>query len=89
MARKTMITRTLQVNEIDTLCVNIETNDVFNNKTFVFGKIREKDFLKIAKKELESDIVKVVHIQKVDSIVELRGMTEEEFYINSQLLPPR
>lgn len=89
MARRKQVTRTLQVNGIKALCVDITTNDVEEMYFIAIGKIREKDYLKIAKRELETDTLKVVHILDVDRTSGIYGMSEIDFYNNSQLLPPR
>lgn len=90
MARVPSVTRTIQTTKCKVLCIDVENERPFTQEVVLPRTYKdERSMLKKIKPMLESETVKVVHVQ--DSTVEstLYGMTEEEFISVAQVLPPR
>ena len=90
MARVPSVTRTIQTTKCKVLCIDVENERPFTQEVVLPRTYKdERSMLKKIKPMLESETVKVVHVQ--DFVVEstLYGMTEEEFISVAQVLPPR
>lgn len=80
MARERMVTRTINVNEIEAMCVDTNTCEVSIKTLELTGDILTEDkALKMLKKEYETDTLKVVSIQSMNVREELYGMKEIDF----------
>lgn len=90
MARKPMVTRTIETTKVTVLCLNIETAEPFN-KTVTVARTHkdENKLLKLVKEIAETSTEKVVHIVDKEVISTLYGMTEDKFIANAEILPPR
>lgn len=89
MARKPMVTRTINVTTITVLCLDIETTQTIYIPVVATGTVRESIYLKIAKEQLETETLKCVHIHDVHEESQLYGMDEIDFINNAEILPPR
>lgn len=89
MARKPMVTRTITTVAIEVLCLDIETTETKYLTFTVTGTVRENEYLKLAKKELETETLKCVHIHDAHESTYLYGMDEIDFINNATILPPR
>lgn len=89
MARKPMVTRTIKVTTITVLCLDIETTDTLYLPVKITGTVRESNYLKIAKEQLETETLKCVHIHDIQEDSNLYGMDEIDFINNATILPPR
>lgn len=89
MTRKPMVTRTIKVTTITVICLDIETSQTFYLPVKVTGTVRESNYLKIAKDQLETETLKCVHIHNVLEETHLYGMEETDFINNAKKLPPR
>lgn len=90
MARKPMVTRTLQSTTVTALCMDIASAEPCNRTLTIPRTYKsEKDIMKVVKPILETDAIRVVAI--VDTAVNeaLYGMTEQEFLEYAHLMPPR
>ena len=90
MPRVPSVTRTIQTTKCKVLCIDVENERPFTQEVVLPRTYKdERSMLKKIKPMLESETVKVVHVQ--DFVVEstLYGMTEEEFISVAQVLPPR
>lgn len=84
-----MVTRTITTTEVQALCVNIETTDVFI-QSFTFTTLikDEKTMIKNAQSQCK-DNIKVVTIKDVKENEILYGMSEMDFIKLAKVLPPR
>ena len=89
MARKPMVTRTIITTDITVLCMNIETQEVELHNVTLTGNIPEKRLMDIIKAEIETDILKAVHIQSLSENENLYGLSETQFVELAEKLPPR
>lgn len=90
MARKRMVTRTIESTKATALCLNIETAEPCNIACTLPGTYKNPALLlKAVKAEIETDTLKAVSI--VDTEVEsaVYGMEEAEFLRMAVKLPPR
>lgn len=80
MARKRMVTRTIETTVATALCLDIETAEPSNATVRLSGKFKgTADMLNAVKRNIDTDTYKAVSI--VDSYVEtnLYGVPEEDF----------
>ncbi len=98
MSTKKMVTRTFNSTKVKAMFVNTETASVETRETSVpynivakGGAIKEdyeKGLIK-AIERMEDGTEKLVKLISAEPVFELRGMTEEEFFAHSEVLPPR
>lgn len=90
MAKKPMVTRTMQTTRADVLCLDIVNGEPFN-KSVVLPRTYKDDraLLKAVEKVINDDERKAVHIVSSEVIEKLYGMTEEKFLEVADELPPR
>jgi hypothetical protein len=90
MARVSMVTRTVFTQEVEVLCMNVETATVETKTVEVVGNVSDNTaILKAVKSKIETDTLKAVHITKITEKETLYGMTEEDFIKLAKTLPPR
>ena len=90
MARKRMVTRTVQTTEAFILALNIESAEPQNIKVLLAGTFKDKaSILKSAKKVAETDTFKLVEVVGAEIHEDLYGMSEEDFIKMAQKLEPR
>ena len=89
MARTRMITRTINVTTIEAMCVDISTAEVSIKELELTGETyTQEKALKVLKNEYETDIFKVVAIQKMEVHEEMYGLKEIDFLKVAQKLDP-
>lgn len=89
MARKPMVTRTINTTTAKVLCLNVETGESFEREVTLPRTYKDdKTVLSLAKEVIDTDSVKAVHIVGT-TVNEIRyGMTEQKFIENADILPP-
>lgn len=89
MARVRMVTRTINVTEVEAMCVNTNTCEVSIKSLELTGEtFTEEKALKALKKEYETETFKVVAIQKMEVHEEMYGLKEIDFLKVAQKLDP-
>ena len=89
MARERMVTRTITTTEVQALCINIETTEVFTH-SFTFTTLVKDEKTMINNAQVQrDDNIKVVAIKEVVENETLYGMTEMDFIKYAKVLPPR
>lgn len=89
MARKRMITRTVEQTTAEVMTLDITTAEVRINSYTIGGSYTDTELLAQLKKLFESDTLKLVHIETQHREELLLGMPEEDFIRLAQVLPPR
>ena len=90
MARKAKITRTIITTKANILCMDVDSQEAFENEVTLSGTFKnDGEILKAAKPLIESDYVKAVHVVGVKTEQTLYGMDEQKFIENAEILPPR
>lgn len=90
MAKKPMITRTIQTTEVTVLCMDIQQGEPFNKDVTLPRTYKDNTaMLKAAAALIDTDEVKAVHIVRSEVKETLYGMTEEDFIANAVILPAR
>lgn len=90
MARVKMVTRTVSMTICDVMMVDVATATVSNGEVKLSGTYDTTDSaLKAIKKAYETDVIKYVTVTSMHSEEVLYGMTEEEFIMYANVLPPR
>ena len=89
MARQPQITRTIQSTKAKLMCLNIstgtpETKEINLARTYK----NEQSILKEAKKKLDTDEIKVVHVTEYETQHKRYGMSEQCFIENAEELEP-
>lgn len=90
MARTRMVTRTIEVIEVNALCVDITTSQT-ETRTLELtgaGSLSDDALLKALKKTYETDVLKVVAITSRTNREELYGLTELDFLKYAKKLDP-
>ncbi len=90
MARQPQVTRTIQTTKTKVLCIDLVSEQPFTQEVVLPRTYKdERSMMKKLKPMLESDTVKVVHVQNFTVESTLYGMTEEEFISMAHILPAR
>lgn len=90
MARQPIVSRTIQTTKANVLCIDVQNEQPFTKEVVLPRTYKdERAMLKKIKPMIESDTIKVVHVQNFAVESTLYGMTEEEFIHYAQILPPR
>ena len=90
MARKRMVTRTINFTKADVMTVDITTAQVLTQEYRISGTYdTENDLLKVLKKAYETDFTKLVKIEHFENEEILFGMEESKFMELAEVLPPR
>lgn len=90
MARKPMVTRTVQTTLATVLCLNTETAEPFNQTVTLSGTFKDnKAVMKAVKALIENDTVSVAKVVDVEIEEKLYGMPEQDFINAAKVLPPR
>ena len=89
MARKRMVTRTIEQTTAKVMTLNIVTADVTITPYTITGELTGDALLKALQDTYQTDTMKLVHV--LESTVEsvLYGMEEEEFIKLAKVLPKR
>ena len=88
MARKPMVTRTINTTTAKVLCLNVETGESFEKEVTLPRTYKDdKKVLELAKENVDTEIVKAVHIVST-TVNEVRyGMDEQKFIDNAEVIP--
>lgn len=89
MARKRMVTRTIQQTTAEVMCLNVITAQVSINTYTIGGSYDSDSLLKALKPIFETDELKLVAVQGYTEAEILLGMDEDEFIKHAKVLPPR
>jgi hypothetical protein len=90
MAREKMVTRTVDITEVEVMVCNVESCEVQIVTYKLTGIFKNtEDIMKKLRKEYETDSLKMVAIQNTSIFEVLYGMTELEFIKLAKVLPPR
>ena len=89
MARKRMVTRTVEQTTAQVMTLNITTAEVQVRTYDIGGKYTDEDLLKKLQKLFQTDTLKLVHIESQTCKQVLLGMDEEDFIRLAQVLPSR
>lgn len=89
MARKRMVTRTIEQTTAKIMCLDVTTAEVTINEFKIGGNYTDSALLAKMKTLYETDTFKLVHVE-LNTVEELLlGMPEEDFIRYAQVLPPR
>lgn len=89
MARKRMVTRTVEQTTAKVMTVDVTTAEVQVRTYDIGGKYSDGDLLKKLQKLFQTDTLKLVHIEEQTCKEVLLGMEEEDFIRLSKVLPTR
>lgn len=90
MARQPQVTRTIQTTVANVLCIDLVNEQPFTQIVKLPRTYKdERSMMKKLKPMLETETVKVVHVQNFTVESTLYGMTEEEFIQKAHILPAR
>ena len=90
MPRKRQITRTILTSSVLVLCVNLETQETFEEEVSLPSVYTtEKALMLAVESAVNSETVKAVHVISSKTLETLYGMSEEDFIANAEILPPR
>ena len=90
MARKPMVTRTVQTTLATVLCLNTETAEPFNQTVTLSGTFKDnKAVIKAVKALIENDTISVAKVVDIEIEEKLYGMPEQDFINAAKVLPPR
>ena len=90
MARQPQVTRTIQTTKAKVLCIDLVNEQPFTQEVVLPRTYKdERSMMKKLKPMLDSETVKVVHVQSFVVESTLYGMTEEEFIAKATILPVR
>ena len=89
MARKRMVTRTVEQTTAQVMTIDVTTAEVQVCTYDIGGKYCDEDLLKNLQKLFQTETLKLVHIESQVCNEVLLGMDEEEFIRLAKVLPPR
>ena len=86
MARERMVTRTIKSACVEVMTINTTTAEVKIECYTTEPQENEEKYLKVLRKEFETDTFKLVKIERVQIYENLYGMPEKEFIQHAKLL---
>ena len=89
MARKRMITRTVEQTTANVMALDVTTAEVKVCTYDIGGQYNDEELLKKLQKLFQTDTLKMVHIESQTCKEVLLGMEEEDFIRLAKVLPPR
>lgn len=90
MARVPMVTRTIVSTKVAVMCVDVNAGETCTKVITLPRTYKDNSaLLKQAKKAIETDELKVVHVVDKEEQEQLYGMTEQQFIELASVLPPR
>lgn len=89
MARKRMVTRTVEQTTAQVMTLDVITAEVQVRTYDIGGRYTDEELLKKLQKLFQTETLKLVHIESQDCKEVLLGMEEEEFIRLAKVLPPR
>ena len=89
MARKRMVTRTVEQTTAQVMTLDITTAEVQVRTYDIGGKYTDEELLNKLQKIFQTDTLKLVHVESQACNEVLLGMDEGEFIRLAMVLPPR
>lgn len=89
MARKRMVTRTIEQTTAKVMTLNVVTAEVAITPYTISGELTGDALLKALQDTYQTDTVKLVHVLELTVESVLYGMEEEEFIKLAKVLPKR
>lgn len=89
MARKRMVTRTVEQTTAQVMTLDVTTAEVQVITYDIGGQYTDEELLKKLQRIFQTDTLKLVHIESQTCNEVLLGMDEEEFIRLAKVLPPR
>lgn len=89
MARKRMVTRTIEQTTAKVMTIDVTTANVQIVSYTVSGELTGEELLKALQKVYQTDTLKLVHVVEESHESVLYGMEEEEFIKLAKVLPKR
>lgn len=89
MARKRMVTRTIEQTTAHVMTLDVTTAEVQVRSYCIGGKYTDEELLKKLQKLFQTDTLKLAHIESQSCEEVLLGMDEEDFIRLAQVLPSR
>ena len=90
MARKSMVTRTIETTKVTALCVDLGTQRTYKAEIILSGTYdTEKALMKALSKVVDDDVHRAVSVLSKEVVETLYGMDEQEFISHSTVLPAR
>lgn len=89
MARKRMVTRTVEQTTAQVMTLDVRTAEVEIRTYDIGGRYSDEELLKKLQKLFQTDTLKLVHIEEQACKELLLGMDEEDFIRLAKVLPPR
>lgn len=89
MARKRMVTRTVEQTTAQVMTLDVTTAEVKVCTYDIGGQYNDDELLKKLQKLFQTDTLKLVHIEEQACKEVLLGMDEEDFIRLAKVLPPR
>lgn len=89
MARKRMVTRTVEQTTAQVMTLDVTTAEVQIRSYDIGGRYTDTELLKKLQKLFQTDILKLVHIEEQSCKQVLLGMDEEDFIRIANVLPQR
>lgn len=89
MARKRMVTRTIESTKVTTLALDVTTSEP-QNMTYNLSGVYDNDtkLLKAVQKAFDTDVLKNVHVVSHETIETIYGMDENTFLAQAVVLDP-
>lgn len=89
MARKRMVTRTVEQTTAQVMTLDVTTAEVQIRPYDIGGHYTNEELLKKLQELFNTDTLKLVHIESQTCKEVLLGMDEEDFIRLAKVLPPR
>lgn len=89
MARKRMVTRTIEQTKAEVMTIDVTTAEVKLQTYDIGGKYTDEELLKALQNIFQTDTLKLVHIETQVCEEVLLGMSEDDFIRLAKVLPPR
>lgn len=87
MARKRVVSRTITAVTVTVMTVDTESAEVFNRELVIKHKCNRAEALREAKKQFESETVKVISVVDMAENVYRAQMDEDEFLKLAKIVP--
>ena len=90
MPRKAIVTRTIKTTLVTALCLNLETEESYEQMFLLAGHFRNQAQLqRVLEKEYNSDKFKVVYVKSSEESKGLYAMDEQKFLVYGYPIPRR
>lgn len=89
MARKRKVTRTIKSKVVEYLAIDKNSMETFNGTVNVPFETKDEKLEKVVREKINTDDVKFIDIVNVETTTQHRGMSEEFFIENSEIIPEK